>query len=126
MSFQAYVDVQLVGTGKITRAAIIGIAGGVWGISGGYYLTPAEQKSIISAFDTPKAVYASGLILNKRKFLATYADDQKFYGLKGGEGCVLVKTTQAVIVAEYDDPSQAAEVKVIVEKLGEYFKNIGY
>lgn len=32
----AYVDTNLVGTGKVSRAAILGQAGGVWAASGGY------------------------------------------------------------------------------------------
>lgn len=32
----AYVDSNLIGTGKINKAAIIGLAGGVWASSPGY------------------------------------------------------------------------------------------
>lgn len=32
----AYVDTNLVGTGKVTRAAIVGLKGGVWAASAGY------------------------------------------------------------------------------------------
>lgn len=33
MSWQGYVDTNLVGTGKISQAAIIGLKGGVWATS---------------------------------------------------------------------------------------------
>jgi len=35
-SFTAYVDTNLVGSGKIAKAAILGQAGGVWASSAGY------------------------------------------------------------------------------------------
>ena len=37
----AYVDTNLVGTGKVTRAAILGLKGGVWAASAGYNVRPS-------------------------------------------------------------------------------------
>ena len=36
MSWQGYVDTNLVGTGKVSEAAIIGLKGGVWATSPGF------------------------------------------------------------------------------------------
>lgn len=36
MSWQGYVDTNLVGTGKVSKAAIIGLKGGVWATSQGF------------------------------------------------------------------------------------------
>lgn len=36
MSWQGYVDTNLVGTGKVSNAAIIGLKGGVWATSPGF------------------------------------------------------------------------------------------
>jgi profilin len=36
MSWQAYVDQQLVGTGKVSRGAIFGLDGSTWAISPGF------------------------------------------------------------------------------------------
>lgn len=33
MSWQSYVDINLVGTGNVTSAAIVGVKGGVWAAS---------------------------------------------------------------------------------------------
>ena len=41
-------------------------------------------------------------------------------------GCVLVKTTQAVLVAEYDAPIQQTEATVVVEGLADYLINAGF
>jgi profilin len=42
------------------------------------------------------------------------------------DGVVLVKTNQAVLVAEYVAPVQAPEATPIVESLGDYLKQSGY
>ena len=36
MSWQSYVDTNLVGTGNVTSAAIVGLKGGVWASSAGF------------------------------------------------------------------------------------------
>ncbi len=41
----AYVDTSLIGTGKIARAAIIGVKGGVWATSAGYTVRPSARGS---------------------------------------------------------------------------------
>ena len=42
------------------------------------------------------------------------------------DGCVLVKTKQAVLVAEYVAPVQQPEAVVVVEGLADYLKSVGY
>jgi len=43
-----------------------------------------------------------------------------------GDGAVLVKTKQAVLVAEYIAPTQAAEATSVVENLADYLISVGY
>ena len=42
------------------------------------------------------------------------------------DGCLLVKTKQAVLVAEYVAPIQAGEATTIVESLADYLISVGY
>lgn len=42
------------------------------------------------------------------------------------DGCVLVKTKQAVLVAEYVAPTQAGEATPVVEGLADYLKSVNY
>ncbi len=46
MSWQGYVDNNLVGTGKITQAAIIGLKGGVWATSADFNVSPSSQPRV--------------------------------------------------------------------------------
>ncbi|KAJ7489167.1 profilin [Mycena latifolia] len=126
MSWQAYVDTNLVGSGKISKAAILGKAGGVWAASAGYNLSADEQKHVLNAFADLDAVRASGLVLAGTKFFTVQASDQSIYGKKGADGYVIVQTTQAVLVAEYAAPIQAPEAVKVAEGLGDYLRSVNY
>ncbi|TCD68130.1 profilin, required for normal timing of actin polymerization in response to thermal stress [Steccherinum ochraceum] len=126
MSWQAYVDDSLIGTGKVNKAAIIGLAGGVWASSPGYTLSAQEQSAIVQAFHDSGAATASGVRLAGQKFFVLQANDRSIYGKKQADGCVLVKTKQAVLVTEYTAPTQQVESTVIVEKLADYLIGVGY
>ena len=50
-------------------------------------------------------------------------------GTNGGsqaDGAILVKTKQAILVAEYIHPFQAGEATPIVEGLADYLISVGY
>jgi len=126
MSWQAYVDANLVGTGKVAKAAILGLKGGVWASTPGYALSTEEQKAIVNGFDKPHDVTASGLRLHGQKFFALRADKNSIQLKKGGDGAILARTKQAVLVAEYVAPIQAPEANPIVEGLAEYLRSVGY
>jgi len=126
MSWQAYVDTNLIGTGKVKRAAILGQSGGVWAANAGYTLSPDEQKTIVAAFKDPTKIREHGVLLSGKKFFTLQANDRSIYGKKGADGCVLVKTKQAVLVAEYEAPIQQTEATVVVEGLADYLIGVGY
>ncbi|KAJ7770287.1 profilin [Mycena maculata] len=126
MSWQAYVDTNLVGSGKISKAAILGKQGGVWAASAGYNLSDQEQKAVVAAFSDLDGVRASGLHLAGVKFFTVQASERSIYGKKGGDGYTIVATTQAVLVAEYAAPIQAQEATKVAEELADYLITAGY
>jgi profilin len=126
MSWQAYVDTNLVGSGKVSKAAIIGLQGGVWASTAGYTLSSAEEKEIITAFSNPDGVQASGLRLAGQKFFCLQANADSIYLKKSADGAVLAKTKQAILVAEYVAPIQAPEAVPVVEGLADYLRGVGY
>ncbi|KAF9781332.1 profilin [Thelephora terrestris] len=126
MSWQAYVDTNLVGTGVVKKAAILGQAGGVWATTAGYTLSPEEQKAVINAFKNPESAQSSGVRLAGQKFFTLSVSDRSIYCKKQADGCLLVKTKQAVLVAEYVAPVQQAEAVKIVEGLADYLISVGY
>ncbi|THH26774.1 hypothetical protein EUX98_g7414 [Antrodiella citrinella] len=128
MSWQTYVDSSLVGSGKIARAAILGQAGGVWATSAGYNLSDEEQKAIVHAFNDLEGVRTKGFRAANRKFFTLQAVEggRSIYGKIGADGCILVKTKQAVLVAEYAAPTQAPEATPVVETVADWLIAAGF
>ncbi|KAE9393884.1 Profilin/allergen [Gymnopus androsaceus JB14] len=126
MSWQAYVDTNLVGSGKVTQAAICGLAGGVWATSSGFTLAPEEQKALVDAFSHTDVVQASGLRIAGEKYFTLQANPRSIYLKKGPDGAVCVKTTQAVLCCVYKNPIQASEATIVAEGLADYLINAGY
>ncbi|EST04958.1 Profilin [Kalmanozyma brasiliensis GHG001] len=126
MSWQGYVDTNLVGTGKITQAAIIGLKGGVWATSSGFNVTAEEQKAIIAGFEDPSGLQAGGVRANGKKFFTLGVTPRTIYGKQGGDGLVAVKTNQAVLVCVYVAPIIPGEANKVAEGLGDYLVSVGY
>jgi len=126
MSWQTYVDSNLVGSGKVSKAAILGLQGGTWAASPNYTLSTQEQKEIVNAFANADQVQASGIRLAGQKFFTLRITDRSIYLKKQSDGAILVKTKQAVLVAEYLAPIQAPEATLVVESLADYLIGVGY
>jgi len=133
MSWQAYVDTGLVGTGHIDKAAIFDSAGtSPWATSPGFTVSPDEMKAIIASFIPPakpddvKAVQASGFFVGGEKYVALRSDESRLYGKKGKEGIVIVKTKQALLIAHYPETVQPGSATNTVEMMGEYLSKLGY
>ncbi|KAF8638456.1 hypothetical protein AX17_002190 [Amanita inopinata Kibby_2008] len=126
MSWQAYVDTNLVGSGRVTKAAILGLQGGVWASSAGFTLSPEEQKAVVSAYANQGRTQSSGLRLAGNKYFTLSVNDRSIYLKKAADGAVIVKTKQAILVGLYSAPIQAPEATPIVENLADYLISVGY
>jgi len=130
MSWQAYVDTSLVGTGDVDKAAIFSAAGdSVWATSTNFKVSPQEMQEVVGAYkdsSQPKKVQSTGLHIAGEKYIVIKADDVSLYGKKGRTGVVIVKTKQAVLIAHYPDTVQPGSAANTVEKLGEYLKGVGF
>jgi profilin len=90
MSWQAYVDTNLVGTGKLTQAAIHGHNGALWATSAGFSvffftklkINATEMAALTKAFSDPSGIRANGLHVAEVKYIALRADDRSVYGKK--------------------------------------------
>jgi len=126
MSWQTYVDSNLVGTGFVTQGAIAGHDGSIWAISPGWKISADEVKKIIAAYTDPGPLRASGMFLNSDKYFVLQVTDRSIYGKKGAGGVVVVKTGQTVLIALYNDKIQPGQCTNVVEKLGDYLIENGY
>lgn len=124
--FLAYTD-NLLGTGKIDKAAIYSRAGdSAWAVSGGLSLQPREISEIVQGFDNPAGLQSNGLHIQGQKFMLLRADDRSIYGRHDAEGVVCVRTKQTVLIAHYPPSVQAGEATKIVEQLADYLISVQY
>ncbi|MEV0379731.1 profilin [Nonomuraea sp. NPDC050643] len=125
-SWQAYVEDNLLGSGKISKAAILGQQGSVWAASTGYTISPEEQQTVIDGYKRPEKLQASGLRLAGQKFFTLQVVERSVYLAKEADGAILVKTKQAILVAEYLAPVKRPDAVSVVEGLADHLISIGY
>ncbi|TDC03854.1 hypothetical protein E1267_24940 [Nonomuraea longispora] len=123
--WQHYVDHDLIGSGKVNRAAIVGLDGGIVAASEGYTLSREEQLSLIEGFKDLARVQANGIRLAGRKFFVIQDDPSSIYAKKHADGATVVKTFRCIIVAEYDAPIQMTESVAIVESFADDLRKAG-
>jgi len=126
MSWQSYVDDQLVGTGHIGQAAILGHDGNPWATSAGWGLKAGEGQAIAGLYKNPSNVFAAGVTVAGAKYLGIKGDERSIYGKKGATGVIMVKTNQAILVAVYNEQQQPGNAANVVEKLADYLLESGY
>jgi len=126
MSWQSYIDDQLVGSGHITKGALIGFDGSTWATSPGFTVSASEGAALVALFNNPPNAFASGITVAGNRYLGLKADQRSIYGKKGTSGVVCVKTGQCVICGVYGEKQQPGSAVNAVEKLGDYLIENGY
>nr|P18322.3 RecName: Full=Profilin-P [Physarum polycephalum] len=125
MSWQTYVDEQLVGTGQLDGAIIIGLDGNSWA-SKNLTLKAGEGQAIAALFKTPANVFASGITINGIKYMGIKGDSRSIYGKKGATGVATVITGQCILIGYYNEKQQPGNAALVVEKLADYLIENGY
>nr|CAG8443134.1 11222_t:CDS:2 [Entrophospora candida] len=77
MSWQSYIDNQLLATGKIAQAAIYGHDNSLWATSPGF-----KVSTLVAAFDNADKIQANGIYCNNIKYITTTAGDDNILGRK--------------------------------------------
>jgi len=126
MSWDSYVNDQLLATKKVQEAIICGHDGSVWAKSAGVAPTAEELGHIAKNFGNVEVMSMSGMKLGGEKFMFLQADNNIMRGKKGTSGVHIMKTTQAILISVYREPVVAEECATVTEKLGEYLISVGY
>jgi len=126
MSWQSYVDNQLMGSGQVDKAIIAGHDGTIWAKSKNIEPTPDELSKLSNSFNDPSPLTMSGVVVGGDKFVYLSGTDRIIRCKKGKSGLHAMKTTQAVLIAVYNEPVQHSQVATIVEQLGDYFISVNY
>ncbi|KAK1999369.1 profilin [Colletotrichum falcatum] len=131
MSWQAYVDQSLVGTGHVDKAAIISIAGdSTWASTAGFTLSATEMKVIADIVKGDKDVtdkaFADGLYIGGERYVMARAEEGTIYARKGREGIAVAKSSQAVLIGHHGEAQQAGNATQSVQKLADYLVSVSY
>jgi len=81
MSWQTYVDDNLVKTGNVYRAAILGLDGSVW-VANNLPLQTGEGPAIAKLFANSATAFSGGVVVRGIKNLCIRADARSVYGKK--------------------------------------------
>ncbi|KAK6501115.1 profilin, required for normal timing of actin polymerization in response to thermal stress [Arthrobotrys musiformis] len=130
MSWQAYIDTSLVGTGNIDKAVILSAAGdSVWAVSPGFEVKPEEVKAIVanlgrSGNDSP--FFQTGIHIGGAKHINVTHDEDHVYARQGKAGLVIIKTAQALIIAHHPETGDRFKAVDTTKALADYLKGVGY
>ncbi|EHK21313.1 uncharacterized protein TRIVIDRAFT_70330 [Trichoderma virens Gv29-8] len=131
MSWQAFVDTSLVGTGNIAKGAILSLAGdSAWATSTDLTIQPAEMKVIADIVsknaDAEAKAYAEGLYIAGQRFVLTRVDEGDLYARAGREGVAIAASKQAIVVGIHSETTQAGNATLVVTALADHLKKTGY
>ncbi|KAK4112294.1 Profilin/allergen [Canariomyces notabilis] len=135
MSWQAYIDSSLVGTGHIDKAIIISAAGdSTWAATPGFSVSAEESKNIIAILnETDKTngpavvkAFSNGIHVGGERYVAFNIEDRHIYGRQGKTGICIVRTKQAILIGHYGENVQAGNATQTVEALADYLIGAGY
>ncbi|KAJ4004890.1 profilin, required for normal timing of actin polymerization in response to thermal stress [Fusarium irregulare] len=152
MSWQAYIDSSLVGSGHIDKGAIISVAGdSAWAASPDLQvhknkplltdtnlaeatdnpcLKPEEMKAISEIVTGNSAAkdkaFAEGLYIAGERYVMARAEDRSIYARSGRLGVAVAKTGQAIVVGHHGEAQVAGNATSTVEGLADYLIKSGY
>merc|ERR1711874_332087 len=126
MSWQSYVDDQLISTKMIKNAVIAGHDGNIWAHSAGFPVSVEELKTLLTRYANTDELAMNGVTVGGTKYMFLSATDRVVRGKKGTSGVHCIKTVQALIVCVYEDPVVPEQAATVTEKLGEYLISVGY
>eukprot|EP00992_Anisonema_acinus_P012429 TRINITY_DN8113_c0_g1_i1.p1 TRINITY_DN8113_c0_g1~~TRINITY_DN8113_c0_g1_i1.p1 ORF type:complete len:128 (-),score=34.84 TRINITY_DN8113_c0_g1_i1:134-517(-) len=127
MSWQTYVDSNLVGSGHVTQGAMLSAAdGSVWATSAGFTVAPAEGAAVVAALADIAKFQQSGITVNGVKYFCVKAAPGELIGKKGAAGIAIYKSAQAILVGVYGEGINPANCNMTVEGLKDYLVGVGY
>ncbi|XP_040566678.1 profilin [Lepeophtheirus salmonis] len=126
MSWESYVQEQLVATKMVTQAVICGHDGNIWAQSLGFAVTAAELKTLASMYGSAEMLAQNGIVIAGTKYMYISSTDRVVRAKKGKGGIHCMKTTQAIILSVYETPVIPEQAASVTEKLGDYLISVGY
>jgi len=97
MSWQSYVDDQLISTKVIKSAVIAGHDGNIWASSAGFAVTAEELKSLLGKYASTDQLAMNGVMIGGVKYMFLSANERVVRAKKGTSGVHCIKTVQGMV-----------------------------
>jgi profilin len=113
MSWQEYIDKNLMGSGELKHACIADHEGNLLATSPGFKISPHEVRAITKLLSTGDQVISTSMIIEGALYLTLRVDGNVFYGRKNLTTCVCIKTKQLLVIGTNNDhvqPGRAANI----------------
>mmetsp|Transcript_864 Transcript_864/g.1359 ORF Transcript_864/g.1359 Transcript_864/m.1359 type:complete len:128 (-) Transcript_864:93-476(-) len=126
MSWQAYVDDNLLKSGMVTAAGIYDLQGNPWAYSAGFAAQVAEVAAVSAHFAAPSGLAATGATVAGVKYMFVRGEENaEIYVKKGAEGVVFCRCNTCILVAYHNDKIQPGSCASTVGKLADFLKESG-
>ena len=125
MSWQAYVDTNLVASGMVTQAGIYDLQGNPWAYtqSPPFAAQVAEVAAISAHFADPNKLAGTGAVIAGVKYMYVRGEENsEIYVKKGNTGVCFYRCNTCIIVAYHDDKIQPGSCSSATAKLAEFLK----
>eukprot|EP01025_Chloroclados_australasicus_P026645 TRINITY_DN2645_c0_g2_i1.p3 TRINITY_DN2645_c0_g2~~TRINITY_DN2645_c0_g2_i1.p3 ORF type:complete len:130 (-),score=19.96 TRINITY_DN2645_c0_g2_i1:261-650(-) len=129
MSWQDYIDSNMMGDGKLQHAAIIGKDDGeVWAKSESFpEISAQEFAQLQKAIEKPNENAVGGIHIGGTKYFYLGGIEKEVLRGKLGAGGICIRQTEsAILIGIYGEGTVASECNLIVENLGDYLQEAGY
>jgi len=110
MSWQSYVDDQLISTKVIKSAVIAGHDGNIWASSAGFAVTAEELKALLGKYSSTEQLAMNGVMVGGVKYMFLSATDRVVRAKKGTSGVHCIKTVQGTDCIPLSDNIVAKDV----------------
>ncbi|KAF5305207.1 hypothetical protein FQA39_LY09295 [Lamprigera yunnana] len=98
MSWQDYVDKQLLASRCVTKAAIAGHDGNLWAKSEGFEVTKEELAKLVQGFEKQDILTSTGVTLAGSRYIYLSGTDRVVRAKLGKVGVHCMKTTQGKLI----------------------------
>eukprot|EP00039_Didymoeca_costata_P031102 m.33128 g.33128 ORF g.33128 m.33128 type:complete len:130 (+) comp8492_c0_seq2:89-478(+) len=123
MTWDAHVH-ELLKTGNVKHAAIVGLDGGTWAASDGFTVSVDEAQTLVRALDDQDEAAMlpkRGVIVNKTPYMyLRHEDGRNVFGSAKTGGVCVTKTSTALVIATYETPMSFQACICDVEKFADY------
>ncbi|MBD1893860.1 profilin [Coleofasciculus sp. FACHB-64] len=127
MSWQDYIDTNLIGTGKISQAAILSKDGNsIWAHSKGFEPSANERKALADIYNNPQKAYEDGITLDGKKYMLLNIEENLILAKLGANGAITAQTKQTILITIILAPIQMAEAFPVVANIADYLISYGY